>query len=113
MLDVFLLGLGLAYARLNASIAVSLDSGAICFVSAALLSLISRATLDVPLVWRLIAPDRMPADLPATNVCLTCHQLLPETSEGLRCPRCTTVVRRRRPASLGRALALLVAAALP
>jgi paraquat-inducible protein A len=56
MLDVFFLGMAVAYARLHVSILVTIDAGAACFVAAAVLSLIARAALDKKQVWRLIAP---------------------------------------------------------
>jgi paraquat-inducible protein A len=112
MLDVFLLGLAVAYARLHASLQVSIDAGAMCFVAAALLTLVTRATLDTPLVWRMIAPDRNPAFTEPTVMCSYCHLLLPQDCEGRRCPRCTGVVRRRRSESVPRAMALLLAAML-
>jgi hypothetical protein len=43
MLDVFLLGLIVAYFRLHSSLVVS-RTGAICFILAGLLSLVARAT---------------------------------------------------------------------
>src|SRR5580692_6035531 len=58
MLDVFLLGLMVAYFRLRSSLEVTLGAGAICFIIAGLLSLVARATLDKAQVWRLISPDR-------------------------------------------------------
>jgi len=58
MLDVFLLGMMVAYFRLRSSLEVTLGAGAICFIIAGLLSLVARATLDKAQVWRLISPDR-------------------------------------------------------
>jgi paraquat-inducible protein A len=46
MLDVFFLGSAVAYSRLHVSIRVTIDTGAVCFVTATVLSLIVRATLD-------------------------------------------------------------------
>jgi paraquat-inducible protein A len=112
MLDVFFLGSAVAYARLHVSIRVTIDTGAVCFVSATVLSLIVRATLDRRRVWRLIAPD---ADLHVTDsgiVCPSCDRLLPKDCEERACPRCGAVVRARRPDGVSRSMALLLAAAL-
>jgi paraquat-inducible protein A len=112
MLDVFFLGSAVAYARLHVSIRVTIDTGAVCFVSATVLSLIVRATLDKRRVWRLIAPD---TDLRVTDpsvVCPRCDRLLPPESEGRACPRCGAVVRARRPDGVSRSMALLLAASL-
>jgi paraquat-inducible protein A len=112
MLDVFLLGLVVAYARLRASIHVTIDTGAMCFVAAAVLSLFVRATLDKPRVWQLIAPDR--AGFPSTSsiACQSCGLLAPKDGEGRRCPRCAAIVRIRRPESVTRSVAFLIAAVL-
>jgi paraquat-inducible protein A len=114
MLDVFLLGMGVAYARLHASLTVTLDVGGACFAIATVLTLIARASLDKALVWRMIAPDEAPSALtvrPAqTIMCLSCELLVPHDHEGLPCPRCAAIVRGRRIESVSRATALLLAA---
>src|ERR1700685_4427308 len=77
MLDVFLLGLMVAYFRLRSSLEVSLGAGAICFIIAGLLSLVARATLDRAQVWRLIGPDRRLIRGPSM-VCLSCELVVPQ-----------------------------------
>jgi paraquat-inducible protein A len=112
MLDVFFLGMAVAYARLHVSILVTIDVGAVCFVAAAVLSLVARAALDKKRIWRLISPD---TDLPLTDstiLCLSCDLLTLKESEGLRCLRCGAVVRARRLDSGSRTIALLIAAVL-
>jgi paraquat-inducible protein A len=112
MLDVFLLGLAVAYARLRASLIVNIDTGALCFIVAALLTLVARAALDEADVWRRIAPDSaLPPGTPSV-MCISCHLLLRSECDDTRCPRCTAVVHRRRTESVQRTLALLSAAML-
>jgi paraquat-inducible protein A len=110
MLDVFFLGMAVAYARLHVSILVTIDKGAVCFVAAAVLSLVVRATLDQRRVWRLIAADAEPAG--ATIVCRSCDRLVPKNAEGDPCPRCGAIVHARRSDSVSRTIALLLAAVL-
>ena len=112
MLDVFLLGFGVAYARLHASLLVTLDIGAVCFMAATVLSLVSRATLDKAQTWHQIAPDSIPKAGEPVIACQCCNYWLPQDQEGCRCPRCTTIVRHRRANSIPRAIALLIAAVL-
>ena len=112
MLDVFLLGLAVAYARLRVSIHVTIDAGALCFVAAALLSLFVRACLDKAQVWRLIAPDGDTAPTASTIACSHCGLLIPAARSGSRCPRCTAVIRARQPESIARSGALIITAAL-
>ena len=88
MLDVFLLGFVVAYARLRVSIHVTIDVGALCFAAAALLSLFVRASLDKAEVWRLIAPDRDVSGTATAIACRHCGLLCPPAQEGSRCPRC-------------------------
>ena len=108
MLDVFLLAFAVAYARLRASINVTIGPGAIAFQSVAILTLVVRATLDKRALWGLIAPDR-PLPSGALSVCSGCELILPAEMERHVCPRCAATVQARR-ASLEPSVALLIAA---
>jgi paraquat-inducible protein A len=112
MLDVFFLGMAVAYARLHVSILVTIDVGAVCFIAAAVLSVITRASLDKRRVWRLISPDADPGPTDSSIVCLTCDLVVSKECEQSRCRRCGAVVRARRLDSLSRTTALLIAAVL-
>ena len=112
MADVFLLAFVIAYLRLEATISVTMGLGAYCYVAAALLTLLTRATLDPRAVWEAIAADRAPpVGTPVLN-CPGCDQLLPLSMEGRACPRCAARLRARKPESVGRAAALTAAAAI-
>jgi paraquat-inducible protein A len=111
MLDVFLLGLMVAYFRLRSSLEVTLGAGAICFTIAGLLSLVARATLDKPQVWRLISPDRRWIRGPSM-VCLSCELVMPRVGGATICPRCHAVVAARKRNPYSRSMALLLAAGL-
>ena len=111
MLDVFLLGLMVAYFRLRSSLEVTLGVGAICFIVAGFLSLVARATLDKAQVWRLIGPDRGSIRGPAM-VCLSCELVMPRADGAASCPRCHAVVTARKKNPYSRSMALLLAAGL-
>lgn len=111
MLDVFLLGLMVAFLRLRSSLVVTLGAGAICFILAGFLSLVARATLDKAQVWRLIGPDRN-SIRGRTMVCLSCELVMPQADEPVTCPRCLATVTARKKNSYSRSLALLLAAGL-
>jgi paraquat-inducible protein A len=111
MLDVFLLGLMVAFLRLRSSLYVTLGPGAICFIVAGFLSLVARATLDKPQVWRMIAPDRTSIRAP-TMVCLSCEFVMPLQDKPSTCPRCGHSVTARKKNPYTRSLALLLAAGL-
>jgi paraquat-inducible protein A len=111
MLDVFLLGLMVAYFRLRSSLVVSLEPGAICFILAGLLSLVARATLDKAQVWRLIGPDRSSIRAPCM-VCSSCELVIPRADAPTICPRCGATVTARKNNPYSRSMALLLAAGL-
>ncbi len=110
--DVFLLAFAVAYARLAITIPVEMGAGAWCFVAAAILGLLARASLDAEGVWRAIGPETSTPAAAAVFACGSCDLLLPRSSVGARCPRCTQRLTLRKPDSIRRTLALLVAAVL-
>jgi paraquat-inducible protein A len=111
MLDVFLLGLMVAYFRLRTSLVVSLSAGAFCFILAGVLSLIARATLDKAQVWRLIGLDNNSIRSPSM-MCPSCELVMPRAGEAKICPRCHATVTARKKNPYTRSMALLLAAGL-
>jgi paraquat-inducible protein A len=108
MLDVFLLGLWVAYARLAGTISVQIGAGGFCFIAAALLSLFARASLDKGAVWKLIGATA--AEPPIhVNSCGACDLIVPAEHEGRDCPRCGAKITAREPDAVARATALTVA----
>ena len=117
MPDVFLLGLAVAYARLKASIDVEVGIGAMAFIAAGLLSLLTRAALDKGAVWEAILPQEtgvqaVIADPVGTITCTACDWLAPVQHAGRACPRCAARLVSRKPEAVGRATALTLAALL-
>lgn len=117
MLDVFLLGFAIAYARLNATILVDVDSGARCFIAAAVLSLFTRAALDKDRVRRMIASHgahgiphdvACGAEVPAKRSDAPCVAAAPAPRPDAA--RAASVPAQRR--NLAAPLALLSAAAI-
>jgi paraquat-inducible protein A len=109
MLDVFLLGLIVAFLRLRSSLVVSLAPGAICFIVAGLLSLVARATLDKAQVWRSIGPDASSIRAPSM-MCPVCELVMPRADKPKICPRCHAAVTARKTNPYSRSMALLLAA---
>lgn len=97
---------------LHASLLVTVDVGMGCFVAAAILTLIARATLDASRAWQLIKTDFYCGDGRAAIACATCGYWMPQEQQGCRCARCAAIVRRRVRFSLSRSSALLLAAVL-
>ena len=109
MADVFLLAFLVAYARLAATITVTLGPGAVCFIAAGLLTLLSRATLDKRAVWRLIQPQTKLDLCQPTLSCESCELLAPASHAKQPCPRCGRRLRSRKTNAVGRAAAFTLA----
>ncbi len=110
MPDVYLIGCLVGYGRLAAVLPVSIGAGGICLIFAALLCMLSRASLDARTVWRAIAPERPPpADGHAAIGCAVCDLVLPASAQGSPCPRCGLRLSARKPDAFVRTLALVVA----
>jgi paraquat-inducible protein A len=112
MLDVFLLGLLVAYFRMRTSIPATIDGGAIFFMAAVVLGVAARASLDKVGVWHMIGWERRCADPTSVIGCLSCGLLVSDSCDGQACPRCGAIVHARKTNSYSRSLALLLAALL-
>jgi paraquat-inducible protein A len=110
MADVFLLAFLVAYARLAATVTVIIGPGAVCFMAAGLLTLLSRATLDKKAVWRLImAQPRLDIEAPTLS-CEGCELLVPADQEHRPCPRCELKLESRKKNAIARAAAFSLGA---
>ena len=112
MIDVYLLAGCIGYFRLiNIDQArLTIEPGGACFIAAAFLTMLSRATLDVRTVWRAIGGETRVQKGEAVVGCTTCDLVLPLSREGQRCPRCGARLRLRKPDATLWTAALLVAA---
>jgi paraquat-inducible protein A len=110
MPDVFLIGCAVGYSRIRANLPVTIESGGVCIILAAVSCMLTRAALDKRAVWRAIAPESQPQQqLARVTSCVACELVLPVAEQGRRCPRCGLRVRSRKPYALVRTLALVVA----
>ncbi|BDW89125.1 paraquat-inducible protein A [Thalassospira tepidiphila] len=127
MLDVFLIGLLVALTKLTdfADVIAGPAFFAICCLIPTVL--LMNITLDPRYVWRRLAPAnlRYPTSEDIGNqqgsdqqdsTLLTCHTcsmvVLGGGHENVRCPRCGAMVHHRKPRSLSRSWALLLAAVI-
>ncbi|NJD05449.1 MAG: paraquat-inducible protein A [Methylococcaceae bacterium] len=112
MIEVFLLGVMVALVKL-AHMAVITPGWALWLLGAfVVLSAATSASLHPDEIWSRLA-DRPQADAGSGPLC-RCHDcgwLAPEGDRGL-CPRCGSELHRRKPDSIARSWALLIAAAL-
>ncbi len=111
MPDVFLIATAVGYSRVRANLPVTIHWGGVCFIAAALLCMLSRATLDRRTVWRAVGGERNASgDRPIIS-CTSCDLVVPAEREGTACPRCALRLSARRPDSVLRTVALGTAAA--
>ncbi|HVS78354.1 MAG TPA: paraquat-inducible protein A [Steroidobacteraceae bacterium] len=112
MLDVYLLAGCVGYYRLiNIDQArVTIELGGACFIAAAFLTMLSRATLDTRTVWRAIGGETHRAPGEPVLGCTTCDLVQPVSREGERCPRCGARLRVRKLDAVAWTAALLIAA---
>lgn len=111
MSDVLLIGAGIGYGRIVASVPVKIEPGGWCLVAAAVATMLTRAALDRQEVWRTLMMP--PTSAPTRAIaCTSCDLVLSAEAEGGRCPRCNASLHRRRPGSLTITRSLLLATAL-
>lgn len=119
MMEVYLLGVLVAYVKLRDVADVHPGPALVAFFGVILLLAAAEAVLEPLEVWERLGPQargdprRLARDRRWLS-CEACHQLvrMPRTPAGrdLHCPRCEAVLHRRKPDSLARSWALLLAA---
>jgi paraquat-inducible protein A len=114
MLDVYLLAACVGYYRLDkvAQAHISVQVGGWCFIAAAFLTMLTRATLDRRTVWRAIGGEVYPKAGEPMIGCTTCDLVQPPEREGEPCPRCGARLRVRKRDALAWTAALCLAAFL-
>lgn len=111
MSDVLLIGAGVGYGRVASQTPVDIDAGGWCVVGAALMTMVTRASLNRQAVWRSL--ETPPRETGAEAVaCTSCDFVLPADLDGQCCPRCTAHIHRRRPHAVEQCAALTAAAAV-
>jgi paraquat-inducible protein A len=109
MPDVFLIGCAIGYSRLEPYAPVDIGAGGWCMIGAALMAMMTRASLVRRSVWRRIKAPALPVAGEEQISCTVCDSLIPSRFEGSRCPRCRQRVWKRKPDAVTRAAALTLA----
>lgn len=109
MLDVFLIGGMVGYARVAPFLPIHIEAGGYCVIATALLTLITRASLERRELWRAMGPHVTHASTDMIG-CTVCDFPVPASQEGCPCPRCGARIWHCRPFSTMRAMALTIAA---
>ncbi len=108
MPDVFLFGCIVGYARVAPFLPVEIGGGGYCLIFAAIMTLITRATLERQALWRMIGPPPEKI-IPGMIGCVACELAMPGAMDGGRCPRCSAKVWRVRPFATMESFALTAA----
>ena len=120
MMEVYVLGVIVAYVKLTDFAHLELGIALWSFVALILTMVAAEAALDPRQVWERLAPQAAsPLPLPEARALLSCHacdQLVrirhPAQHAHLACPRCGATLHRRRPNSLARTTALVITATI-
>jgi paraquat-inducible protein A len=119
MMEVYLLGLIVAYVKLSDMAQIELGLALYAFAGTIIAVAAGDACFDHHAIWRRIAPQAGPEILrprPGTRLvsCHDCDQLVrsPEGADHAVCPRCHSYLHARMPDSITRTWALVVTAAI-
>ncbi len=117
MIEVFLLGVFVAFTRLGAIATVQVGTALYALAALLLTMVLADCLIDRQTVWEEMEERGLVSGAGAASLakpvigCENCG-LLNEAEPGARCTRCSTVLHRRRPNSIARTWALLGTAAL-
>jgi paraquat-inducible protein A len=116
MIDVFVFGVFVAYVKLGDLVTIGLAAGVYALLALTFVLVWMDSALDREAVWERL-DHRSPADGfchgSAGGVgCETCGMVSTPRPDDERCPRCESVLHARKPDSIARTWALVIAAAV-
>lgn len=114
MTEVYLIGCFVSYSRIKAVSTVTVETGGWCLVAAGLILLVVITQMDERTVWEMLHPrtaDRDGTAQPASRPlgCTICDFLVDESRAAGHCPRCGAKLHLRKPESLRRTTAFVLA----
>ena len=110
MMEVFLIGGFVAYSRIEAIAEVEIGIGGWCLVGGTFMLMFALTQLDERTVWEsLPRGDAVESHSTRTIACIICDLIVPRARQGKACPRCGATLYHRKPASVQRTVALLIA----
>jgi paraquat-inducible protein A len=112
MTEVFLVGSFVSYSRIKAVSTVTVEVGGWSLLAAGLLLLVALIELDERTVWQMLGPRRTDPGRPGDGrqiACIICDLITETEAEGRRCPRCGAKLHVRKPQSIERTLAFVIA----
>jgi paraquat-inducible protein A len=119
MIEVFVFGVFVAYVKLGDLVHITLDAGVYALLALTIVIIWADSALDREAVWQRLdrspRPDRRNGSIRAAHNAIGCEVCrLVSTSHGqhARCPRCDSPLHHRKPDSVARTWALVIAAAV-
>lgn len=127
MAEVYLIGILVTLIKVYSMASIALNLGFYCFVAAVVMNICALSALDKPYFWSRIGAQRktsgscrvpVQAGGPVTArdaglvCCHECGRLTRGDQGAGECPRCGALLHGRKPASLSRTWALVIASAL-
>jgi paraquat-inducible protein A len=109
MIEVYLVGCCVAYTRLESIGTIRVGIGGWCLLGATLAAVLATLKLDEQSVWDALPPHGPPIAPGKVVSCGTCELMVDATREHRACPRCGATIRRRKPDTIRRTLALVIA----
>jgi paraquat-inducible protein A len=113
MTEVFLVGSFVSYSRIKAVSTVTVEVGGWSLLAAGLMLLVALIQLDERTVWEMLRPQRRdPSPQPEngrTIACIICDLIVGPDADGQSCPRCQARIHVRKPGSIQRTLAFVIA----
>jgi paraquat-inducible protein A len=117
MIEVFVLGVFVAYVKLADLVTIGLRTGVYALLALTFVLVWFDSALDREAVWERLDPEDRPDALPCGGSagavgCETCGLVSAPQGHDARCPRCGSALHARRPHSIQRTWALVIAAAI-
>ena len=115
MIEVFVFGVFVAYVKLGDLVTIGLLTGVYALLALTFVLVWMDSALDREAVWERLDHDNLTGGmhgLEGAVGCETCGLVSVPESEGERCPRCESALHERKPNSVARTWALVIAAAI-
>ena len=119
MIEVFVFGVFVAYVKLGDLVTIRLDAGVYALLALTVVLIWADSSLDREAVWNRLgrqAPqdprDTSTGHTPEAVGCEVCRLVSTPHHEHARCPRCESLLHRRKSDSIPRTWALVIAAAV-
>ena len=113
MVEVFVVGSFVSYSRIKAVSNVTVEVGGWALVAAGLMLLIALIQLDERTVWETLRPQRRDPKRTSRGdeaiACIICDLIVSRDNDGKSCPRCGARLHVRKPHSIQRTVACVIA----